>query len=335
MIQPIASPTPNRARRSLARPFAVNVGRALAIVALAATAGESVAAPKIHAGSAAGAYTNRFCPQVVEEVKKEYFEHRCAVSAGTGANVEAVAATPTDIGIGQLDVVTTADPTVLEKLEVVDPGLGLECLYAITSDPSITALSDLSVRIPLALPPATSGSAMTFRKLQELDESLASLRNVTHHDSALDVVRTVANGGAVLGFFVQAPDTENAVFEAANEADLSFVPVINRRILRQEHAGIRLYQPSEVSVVPQGLLGRLRGKSAPTIATTCTKIVLFTGTANALEGDALDDQEALIAQLGKVTPPQDKRSLDIAGNVKSAKEAGATFLRRLSELGAE
>ena len=79
------------------------------------------------------------------------------------------------------------------KLAIVNPDMGFECLYAVTSDQSVNSLKGLSARMPVALPSEKSGSTATFRFLQTLDDGLASLRRVTNHGSALEAVVAVVN----------------------------------------------------------------------------------------------------------------------------------------------
>ena len=275
----------------------------------------SAQAQKIHAGSATGSYTNDFCPQVQAALKAEYFEHQCATSQGSGDNVEKVLATPTDVGLGQFDVVAAAVDQNPGKLAVVDPGIGLECLYAVTTDPNVTSLKGLSARMPVALPPEKSGSTGTFKFLQSLDEGLAQLRNITYYGSAKEAVDAVVSNKAALAFFVQFANTKNEVFETINDAKLTFIPVINRQILRREVAGQRVYQPQEVVVTPAGLLGRLTGQEPEKIVTTCMPVVLFTGDpASMPEGTARQDQEDVLKQLAKVEPPSKGDWKDILNN---------------------
>jgi len=283
----------------------------------------------IHAGSAAGSYTNDFCPQVRSAIAAEFFEHSCATSEGSSDNANKVMANPHDIGIGQLDVIAAIAEQNPGQLAIVDPGLGLECLYAVTSQPNVTALRGLSPRMPVALPSALSGSAATFGFLQELDEQLRALRNITHHAGPLEAVQAVVAGDAALAFFVQFPNTSNPVFEAINTAGLSFVPVVNRQILRREVAGIQVYQPREITVTPTGLMGRLTGREPTKLLTTCTPVVLFTGDASRFEAgtDAHDDQVALIAQLAKTQPPSSGNWTDILRNaVQVSRERLESFL---------
>lgn len=283
----------------------------LSLVLLSAT---PAIAQKIHAGSATGSYTNDFCPQVQAALKQQYFDHQCTTSQGSGDNVEKVLASPNDVGLGQFDVVAQAVDQNPGMLSVVDPGIGLECLYAVTNELNVDNLKGLSPRMPVALPPEKSGSTGTFKYLQTLDEGLAQLRNITYYDSAKAAVDAVVSGQAALAFFVQFANTKNEVFQTINDANLNFVPVINRQILRREVAGQRVYQPQEVVVTPAGLLDRITGKKDQTIVTTCLPVVLFTGNPENMEGTARQDQEDIVKQLAAVEPPSSGDWKDIFAN---------------------
>jgi len=274
------------------------------LLALTVSTAVPVYAQSIHAGSATGSYTNDFCPQVEAALKAEYFEHKCTTSQGSGDNVEKVLANPVDVGLGQFDVVAAAVDQNPGKLAVVNPNAGLECLYAVTNDPNVTSLKGLSPRMPVALPPEKSGSTGTFKFLQTLDEGLAQLRNITYHGSAKDAVDAVTSNKASLAFFVQFANTKNEVFQTINDAKLTFIPVINRQILRREVAGQRVYQPQEVVVTPSGLLAGLMGKEPTKVVTTCMPVVLFTGAPESVpEGTARQDQQDVIKQLAQVQAP--------------------------------
>lgn len=259
----------------------------------------------IHAGSPTGSYTNDFCPQVEKAIRKEFFEHTCTTSQGSADNVEQVLANPKNIGIGQFDVVAAAADENPGRISLVNPGIGLECLYAVTRDAGIENLSGLSPRMPVALPPERSGSAATFKYLQSLDDSLAQMRNITYHAGAMDAVKAVIDGNAAMAFFVQFPNTANPVFQAINDAGLHFVPVVNRQILRRDVSGIQVYQPQEVVVTPAGLMDRLAGRDPKKVITTCMPVVLFTGDPSQFaEGsDEAQDQVDLLKQLANTTTP--------------------------------
>ncbi|MFO1352324.1 MAG: hypothetical protein U1F68_17290 [Gammaproteobacteria bacterium] len=286
-------------------------------LALAATgAAPAVMAQSIHAGSETGSYTKDFCPEVEKALKKGYFEHKCTISQGTGDNVDKVLAKPSDVGIGQFDIVAARAEQAAGKLTVINPNIGLECLYAVTSDPAVTSLKGLAARMPVALPPEKSGATATFQYLQSLDKGLAELRKVTYYGSALEAVEAVTKGDAALAFIVQFPNTKNDVFKAINEAKLHFIPVINREILRREIGGQAVYQPQEVVVTPVGMLSKLTGKEAQKIETTCTPVVLFTGDPSQFKEGSNErkDQDELIKTLGQAQPPSSKDWKDVLKN---------------------
>lgn len=278
-----------------------------------------VLAQSIHAGSATGSYTNDFCPKVEEALRAQYFEHQCVTSEGSGDNVQKVLANPGDAALGQFDVVAATADENPGHLAMVDPGIGLECLYAVTSDANVEGLRGLSPRMPVALPSQRSGSTATFQYLQSLDESLSQMRNITYHDSAMAAVQSVIDGNAALAFFVQFPNTKNPVFQAINDAGLKFVPVINRQILRREVAGQQVYQPQEVVVTPAGLLGRLTGREPEKIVTTCMPVVLFTGDPALFPEGSVErqDQQDLVTQLTATQPPSGGDWADILRNAVS------------------
>lgn len=257
---------------------------------------------RIHAGSETGSYTNDFCPQVERALRAEFFEHTCTTSQGSSENIERVQQNPHDVGIGQFDVVAEAADNNPNTFAFVNPGIGVECLYAVTREANIENLSGLSPRMPVALPGEQSGSTTTFRFLQTLDESLASMRNVSYYESAIEAVRAVVNGDAALAFFVQFPNTDNPVFQTINNNNLSFVPVVNRQILRREVGGQNVYQPQEVVVTPGGFFGF---GSPTTVLTTCMPMVLFTGDPELFEEGSVErqDQVDLLAQLAETQAP--------------------------------
>lgn len=74
---------------------------------------------------------------------------------------------------------------------------------------------------------------------------------------------------------------------------------------------------SAFNVTPQGLMSMLKREEAPKIQTSCTKIVLFTGSPDGLEGNAKSDQEALIAALGSTQRPEKDGWKDMFDNVKT------------------
>lgn len=319
----MASDVTNRsAHHLIGEPYVMRTRYLTAFLLASALGSMPALAQNIHAGSASGSYTNDFCPEVEKKLKSAYFEHHCTTSQGTGDNVDRVLAEPKSVGIGQLDGVAARMLETPGQLSMVDPDIGLECLYAVTSDPNVDRLKGLSPRMPVALPSEKSGSASTFRFLQSLDPGLAALRKIKHYPSAKAAVTAVAKGEAALAFFVQFPNTKNEVFQTINDAELTFVPVINRAILRHEVEGTRVYQPQKVVVTPTGLMGKLTGGEPTRIDTTCTPVVLFTGNpAGMPEGNDRDDQNELVKLLATVPRPSKGDWTDIFANaVKYSKD---------------
>lgn len=259
-------------------------------------------AQRIHAGAASGSYTNDFCPKVAEAVQREYFRHECVTSQGTSDNLRRVLGDPTSIGIGQLDVLAEFIESNPGQLTVVDPEIGLECLFAATrSRRNLARLTALPPDTVMALPPERSGSYASFRFLSHLEPALSALR-VRHHDDALAAVESVIDGDSDIAFFVQAANIDNPVFRAISDADLAFIPVISREILRREAAGIQVYEPLEVPVTRT-----LFGFGPPRrVVTICTPVVLFTGNPTLFPAgsDARTDQETLIRVLTTVEQPE-------------------------------
>jgi hypothetical protein len=260
----------------------------------------SAQAQRIYAGTSSGSYTLDICPKVAEAVQREYFSHRCVASQGSGDNLRRVLGDPTSIGLGQLDVLAGFIETNPGQLTVIDPEIGFECLFAVARPASgISRLDELSPRTSVALPPEQSGSSDSFRFLQRMHRNLSALRTIRHHDSALDAVRAVTDDD--IAFFVQAPNIDNPVFRAINDAGLSFIPVISRAILKREAAGISVYEPHEVGVTPT-----LFGFGPPLrVVTTCTPVVVFTGNPALfpIGSDTRADQETLVRTLTVIDQP--------------------------------
>ncbi len=275
---------------------------ALAVLMLLVLAPVLAQTQRIYAGAASGSYTIDFCPWVAATVRQAFFSHQCVASEGTNDNIRRVLAEPHSIGIGQLDVMADFIEFNPGQLTVIDPKIGYECLFAVSrTNNNLDRLASLSPEVSIALPPVLSGSAASFRFLQSLDEELAALRTITHHDSALDAVQAVAAGEADLAFFVQAANIDNPVFKTANDARLRFIPVISRDILQREAAGMAVYEPLEVGVTPT-----LFGFGTPRkIITTCTPVVVFTGNPALfpVRSEARNDQETLVRALTTVERP--------------------------------
>ncbi len=287
----------------------------LLFVALVAVS-PSAAAQSVFAGPSGSAYLDGFCPQVVESLRLDNFPHHCAVSRGTVDNIARVIERPQDVGIGQLDIIANYIANHLGQLAVVDANIGSQCLFAVSSETGPPLINRLPPDLPVALPPADSGSAATFRLLQSFEPDLARLQNISHYDSPISAVAAVRKGQAGVAFFVAVADLDSPVFKAANGAGLHFLPVLDRAMLSYEPARIAVYEPHEVGVTP-----KLFGLADPSrIATACTPVVLFTGHPLQFpyHSRQRDRQEALVKALSSTERPDSsawQAIFDNMGNV--------------------
>lgn len=258
-------------------------------------------AQSIHCGSKEGAYTTKVCPAIMDVLRGDplYFEHAITTSVGTPANIDAVRANPLDLGVGQMNILASN----ADGLFVVKTGV-LECLYVVTSDDELVTATNLSPRLPFGLPPQGSGTTATFMSMSPFSE----MRNVTYYESALDAVNAVKNNTVHAAGFVQIPDTSNAVFKAA--ANLRFVGVINRSMLREQVNGVPLYEGTPNIMVRPGSAWQIIGigDAAQSITTACTPVVVFGTDPAKLTGTEQLDQQDLVTALevaskaGKLIP---------------------------------
>lgn len=285
----------------------------LAIIAALLATSHAAVAEAVFAGPPGSAYLDGFCPKVVESLRLDNFRHRCTASRGTVDNLAKVIARPSDVGIGQLDVIANYVANHLGQLAVVDASIGAECLFAVTSDPDSPRFDQLPSDQPLALPPADSGAAATFRLLQSFEPDLAQLRKIDHYESATAAVAAVRAGKDRLAFFVAVADPTGPEFKSANAAGLHFLPVLDRAMLSYEPAHIPVYEPRAVGVAP----ARSGHRKTTRVATACTPVVLFTGHPLRFPYDSgqRDDQQALIKALSSTDRPDSSAWRSIFNNM--------------------
>lgn len=273
-----------------------------AALATAIVAGPASAANPIYTGGQNGSYFGAFGPLLLEVLKKEFFDYELMTSAGSGENIEQVLSNPQAIGMTQTDVLAfqaAQNPAIAEQISIIRNDVTNECLYAVISEENAERLtnwgsvSGLARRLRFALGPEASGSAQTFKLLQSFDEGLGQANKVAFMDSTDDAIQATIAGEADVAFFVQFPDPSNPRFKMLNDAKMSFVPVVDRAILRQRFAdGERAYVPIEVKVTSAGLLS---WSGVEKIVTACTPLAYITGRPDSLpEGNARLDQEEMI-----------------------------------------
>lgn len=272
---------------------------ALAIPAIVAAADAAGAATAVNTAGAGGAYHTAFCPTIVEHLTASRFDYECRESAGTSENMQRVAKDPRQLGYGQADVFALENPRLggadaFIKIRVDDIR---ECVFAVTRNPEISNYGEVAVyagKLRFILPPPASGSAGTFRFLQQIDmDGLGRAGSVTHVETTEEAIRMALSADDTVALFVQFPDPDNERFKLIEALGGHVVPVIDRNILRQNVDGQKIYFAQETQVTSAGWL-----KSARRVVTACTPLVLFTGaTARITDEKARLDHSDLIATL--------------------------------------
>ena len=266
--------------------------KTLAIAAALMAASHTAAADELLTGGRSGAYFNDIGPKVHEVLNNALFRYPLQTGKGSAGNFEAIVANPMIVALGQADVFALMNSQDPGKVVSMPTGVR-ECLFAVTANPGIAGanpgdgwgnMMSLARRMRVALPGEGSGSARTFEYIQTINEKLAAARDITHFESTDAAIDAVAAGRADIAFFVQMPDTSNALFRRIKERELSWIGVGDRQMLRQEVDGNRIYNIDTVPV--EETWG---GFGTPnTLVTTCTQVVVMTGDPS--RGDVPDPQ---------------------------------------------
>ena len=269
------------------------------------TAGTARADGNIYTGGKTGSYFTVFGPLLKDVLGKQFFRYELVESAGSAENINQVATSPTSLALVQTDILSAelaAKPDLASKVVVVRNDVANECAFAVAAagNTALTNWGDIESfgrRLKLVTGPVGSGSAATLAFLKSLSDTLkdAPVTNAASVDAAID---EVAKGKADVAFFVQFPDTSNPRFKQVNDAKLTYIPVINRAILRQTAKDAPAYVATEVKVTAPGFAS-LRGGSK--ITTVCTPIAYLAGNPEVLPaGNQQADMKELIQKLRAV-----------------------------------
>lgn len=294
-------------------------------------------ADRINTGDEAGTYHARICPELVQQLARSELAYSCRASSGTAENVRKVASAPAEIGFGQLDVFAR-DVAKLESPETIVPMRTddmRQCLFAVTKRRELQTYGELSALAPqltFHLPPPDSNSAATFGILQQTDAGgLGKAKGVQHEASADDAIRKALSDENAVAFFVEFPDPDDDRFKTVLELGGHYVPIIDREILRQHIEGQKVYFAQETQVSNADWL-----TSARKVVTSCTPMVLFTGTPDRIvDPKARRDHEDLIATVRALRTeallPQEGTFARVLARTKELSAASAEKLVRASE----
>ncbi len=279
------------------KPMHISLAAASAAAVLALGVGTPAEADnKIYTGGESGSYFNSFGPKIEAVLEASFFHYDVAASAGSGENLRRVIQEPGSVGLAQTDVLafeTSQDASLAEQFVIIRNDVAYECVFAITSPDFADRLKTwgdvqrYARRLTVAVGPEASGSATTLRFLRTLSEKLAEGR-VAHMSDTDAAIATVIENQAQLGFFVQFADTNNPRFKTINDAELTFIPVIDRAMLRQRVNGEPVYKAQEVKVTSAGLLS-WRGVSR--VITACTPLAIITANPESLPEGSPERQD--------------------------------------------
>ncbi len=313
-------------------------------------------ANQINTGPQSGAYHTTFCPALERQLARSKFEHKCTPSEGTLDNLSRVAADARQIGYGQLDVFALEAPALggaktFTRLRTDDVR---ECVFAVTRNRDLTTYGDVAVnagRLRFVLPPKTSGSAGTFRYLQQIDtDGVAKAKAVVNATDADEAIKLALSADDTVAFFVQFPDPDNPRFKNIEAQGGHIVPVIDRAILRAQVDGQKIYFAQETEVANAKWM-----KSGQRVVTACTPLVLFTGTpervtsdqarldhkdmiatVQALKASALVPREGTWSQLWRKTRELTGSSVEkLVRLSQDAREKAKPMMEKAKELGGE
>lgn len=261
---------------------------ALLMVTTSVSAAEGPLA--IWGGGAQGAsvYTDVYVPHITKSLESVALSgyQWGGVSAGTLENAQRITETPTNLAVGQLDLLKSLNGTLMPNgkpyaFTILADDIGPECLYLVTKQPGYNTFGDFlgnSFQISVATGGPQSGSFGTFLNLAKTYPQMNEMlyENV---GSAVDIVNAVAGGKTTHGFFVMRPDPQSATFKAIGEAGLTIVPVVDYGLEAD-------YKFLDLKVSNGWLFAE--GK---TVTTACTSVALITGSQTSEAATALTPRD--------------------------------------------
>ena len=213
-------------------------------------------ADELLTGGTSGAYYNDIGPKVHKVLQSALFRYPLKRGKGSAGNFMAIQENPMVVALGQADVYALMNQENPGQVISIPTGVR-ECVFAVTNNAGLAGTADgdgwgnmmsLAKRMRVALPGEGSGSAKTFEFIQTINEKLSRANNLKNYDSADAAVNAVALGQADVAFFVQMPDTRNKLFKLIKEKDLHWIGVGDRKMLKQEVDGNRIYAVDTVPV---------------------------------------------------------------------------------------
>lgn len=266
-----------------------------AVVAATLMTSTAMAEPlSIWGGGAQGAstYTDVYVPQIISVLENQALAgyQWGGVSAGTLANAAMVTTNPTNLAVGQYDLLKNLNGTVGPDgtpyaFTILNSDIGPECLYFVTKQKGYDTFGDFlgnAFQITLATGKVGSGSLGTFENLSQIYPDMQTME-VQNYDNAAQIVEAVRTGKATHGFFVMRPDPQSKTFKEINDAGMTIIPAVDFGLEDD-------YKFLELKVANGGIFGI--GGNAKSVTTACTSVALITGDPNSTAGQALSPRDA-------------------------------------------
>lgn len=248
------------------------------------------------------------------------------VSQGTLDNYEKVVSNPTNLAVGQMDMLRG-----LPGITILHENVGPECLYMVTKEKGYENLGHVfgnAWDLQVITGGEKSGSFGTWKVLASTYPDLGDMP-VINAGGAGKIIEQVKNAtDPSIGFFVMRPDPKSATFTTIAEAGLNFIPVVDLEL--EEN-----YDFFSLKVAKSGLLGLGKGNF---VETACTSVALFTGTVtDEIQGRDRKRLEATIKRVTTQTSPEDftPKTSDFSDMFNSMKGLAGNRLAELAKAAKE
>ena len=236
-------------------------------------------------------YTDVYVPSIIGALEQQALAGYTwgGVSEGTVANAATVTKNPTNLAVGQYDLLKDLNGKPSKDgtpyaFTILAPDIGPECLYLVTAQPGYNTFGDFlgnAFQISVATGSELSGSYGTFKKLNELYPDIGQMV-VENVGGAPDIIEAVKSGKTTHGFFVMRPDPQSETFKAINEAKLTIIPVVDFGLQDD-------YKFLNLKVANGGFLGI--GGQAKSVNTACTSVSLITGDPTSAAATSLTPRD--------------------------------------------
>lgn len=286
---------------------------------------------------AASAYSGVYVPRVIDVLSQHALNGYTwgGKTAGTLDNAIRIAKSPTNLAVGQWDILrdlagkSLPDGSGKFAYTVLAQNIGPECLYMVTKQAGYNTWGDVlgnAWDMNLATGTDLSGSFGTWQVLTGLYTDLADTQQIDKYDDAGKIVQAVIDGKDTHGFFVQRPDPNSDVFKKIADAKLTYVPIVDFDLEGK-------YDFESLKVAYGGIFGQDNY-----VTTACTSVALITGDPKAVDpasGALIKRLNATIDRISKVSPDDLKPNLstwqDMWGAIKDVAVADAQKLMEESK----